>query len=286
MTDLTLIFTDLDGSLLDHHSYGFSAAEPLLSRLEQNNIPVIPATSKTYAELIPLRDSLDNHHPFIVENGAGIYIPQDYFPEQLDQPIIDGYYLKKLSQPRSTWQSILQHLKRSFPNEFITFAELGTHGISTSTGLSLEGAQQANLRSFSEPVLWKSTEQRKRAFIASLQEAGANVLQGGRFLHVSGHCDKGQALQWLTQCYTNNTSQTTITTIAAGDGENDIAMLEAAQQAIIIRSPVNAAPRVRNPYQYLTKACGPEGWVEGVMHCLSTSLFNSINSKEFQQTQG
>ena len=52
-----LVFTDLDGSLLDHHSYSYQAALPRLQQLEQLGVPVIPATSKTRAEIVHLRES-------------------------------------------------------------------------------------------------------------------------------------------------------------------------------------------------------------------------------------
>ena len=75
---IKLIFTDMDGSLLDHHSYSFKPAVEMLDKLEIQGIPVIPITSKTKAELLPLRKQLNNSHPFIVENGAAIYIPRNY----------------------------------------------------------------------------------------------------------------------------------------------------------------------------------------------------------------
>jgi hydroxymethylpyrimidine pyrophosphatase-like HAD family hydrolase len=62
-----VIYTDLDGSLLDHHSYSHAAADALLAELETQGIPVIPVSSKTRAELLQLRRQLDNRHPFIVD---------------------------------------------------------------------------------------------------------------------------------------------------------------------------------------------------------------------------
>ena len=47
-----LVFTDLDGSLLDHDTYDWQPASAWLTRLEQRAIPVIPTTSKTRAELL------------------------------------------------------------------------------------------------------------------------------------------------------------------------------------------------------------------------------------------
>ena len=50
-----LVFTDLDGSLLDHHNYSYSDALPQLRQLERRGIPVIPASSKTRVEIERLR---------------------------------------------------------------------------------------------------------------------------------------------------------------------------------------------------------------------------------------
>jgi mannosyl-3-phosphoglycerate phosphatase len=75
----TLVFTDMDGTLLDHHTYSFEAAKPALSALESKSIPVIPTTSKTFAELQPLRERIGLDGPFIVENGAAIFIPHGFF---------------------------------------------------------------------------------------------------------------------------------------------------------------------------------------------------------------
>ena len=56
----TLVFTDMDGTLLDHHTYSFEAAKPTLMTLAHKGIPVIPTTSKTFAELQPLREKIVN----------------------------------------------------------------------------------------------------------------------------------------------------------------------------------------------------------------------------------
>ena len=71
-----LVFSDLDGSLLDHYSYSYEAALPQMEALERAGIPLILVSSKTRAEILILREELANRHPFIVENGAAVFIPQ------------------------------------------------------------------------------------------------------------------------------------------------------------------------------------------------------------------
>ena len=76
MTDRQLlVFTDLDGTLLDHHTYRFQAASPALERLREAGIPVILNSSKTRPEMESLQQQLGIEAPFIVENGAAAIIP-------------------------------------------------------------------------------------------------------------------------------------------------------------------------------------------------------------------
>ena len=49
-----LVFTDLDGTLLDHNTYSFSPALAAINKLKSLNIPIIPVTSKTLSELMTL----------------------------------------------------------------------------------------------------------------------------------------------------------------------------------------------------------------------------------------
>lgn len=272
-TDSTLIFTDLDGSLLDHHDYSFTPAIGLLEKLEACHIPVICCTSKTFAELLPLREALHNKHPFVVENGAAVYIPNNYFPHEIkpdsaEQAQRNGYQRYAFSEPREHWLNILNQLDDGFAADFNSFSQLGAQGIAALTDLSVPEAQRANAREFSEPVQWLGSKEKKQQFIQTLKQQRALVLQGGRFLHISGNCNKGRALQWLTSAYQQQTKQH-YQCIAIGDSGNDIAMLEAADQAILIRSPAHDFPIVKGKQLPIkTTVYGPEGWAQGVNQIL------------------
>lgn len=76
-----LVFTDLDGTLLNHHNYSVEAALPCIQKLHQLDIPVIFNTSKTFHESVELQKLLQINAPFIVENGSSIYIPHSVSPE-------------------------------------------------------------------------------------------------------------------------------------------------------------------------------------------------------------
>ena len=73
-----VIYTDLDGTLLDHDNYGLGPAGAVLLEMLARNIPVIPVTSKTHAEVQLLCHTLEMTGPFVVENGAAIWVPQTW----------------------------------------------------------------------------------------------------------------------------------------------------------------------------------------------------------------
>lgn len=265
-----IVFSDLDGSLLDHDSYSHKAADELLQALEQDQIPVILTTSKTRAEVLSIREELHNQHPFIIENGAAVIIPQGYFPIKPDGCIErDGFWVFSFCEARSHWLSLLNKAKTVFLHKFSHFSVMKEEMISQVTGLSIEQAQQANNREYGEPISWLVGDKEKQDFILWLQEQGGHVLQGGRFLHLSGLCDKGKALAWLAEEYRKQWQLSGVKTIAIGDSDNDIAMLEQADFALIIRSPVHALPILkRREGFFISEEFGPQGWNSGLRSIL------------------
>ena len=55
VTPFYVIFTDLDGTLLDHDTYEWKEAEPALDLCKKLGVPVVFVSSKTRAEIEVLR---------------------------------------------------------------------------------------------------------------------------------------------------------------------------------------------------------------------------------------
>ncbi|MEL0082305.1 MAG: HAD-IIB family hydrolase [Gammaproteobacteria bacterium] len=259
MTLRPLIFTDLDGTLLDHYSYSFEPARPQLERLQQRQIPVIPATSKTRAELLPLRQQLQLQTPFMVENGAAVFIPDEYALPATELVTLDGFRVKEFVDPRQHWSRLVDELPPFLQEHFTTFSRLGVTGVAELTGLGAKSAALACQRQYGEPVHWSGDDALKTQFIAEVEQRGGRALQGGRFIHISGHCSKAAAMNWLANCYRQQGEQ--VVTIAAGDSENDREMLEQADIALVIPSPVHAPLELgRSGETVVARQPGPQGW--------------------------
>ena len=276
-TPKLLIFTDLDGTLLDHHNYSFSPATQAIELLNTLGIAWIFNTSKTLAELLTLRKTLSNRHPMIVENGGGIAIPEGY--DLSPPPVLSraksssvrdfthlGFQLITLGKERTQILDILKPLHTQFT--FTGFNGLSVTELAELTGLSKTQTEQAMQRHFSEPIIWQDTEEKFEQFRHWISEHSLDLLRGGRFIHVIGKSDKGIAMRWLTSLY--HQTKPELKTVALGDGENDIAMLENADIPVIIRSPAHNPPPVQRKNTILTQDYGPNGWSQALHALLKT----------------
>lgn len=102
----TIIFTDLDGTFLNHDDYSFSDSLKGVIKILNENIPLIFTTSKTKIEVETLHQQLKINEPFIVENGAALFIPKDY--NKLDFSFLEEYENYYIYQLGLTYEKILK----------------------------------------------------------------------------------------------------------------------------------------------------------------------------------
>ncbi len=253
-----VVVTDLDGTLLDHHSYDWQPAKPALDALRARHIPVVFNTSKTLGESRRLQQEMGISGAVIVENGSCIATAKGE---------------TVLGASRATILSWLSRSESHSRYEFQSFTELGVEGIVRTTGLDPERAAQADSRAWSEPLLWRDTDEALASFAKEAAAAGLHILRGGRFVHVLGDSDKGRAAQALLDAMPQGQRPLMV---ALGDSENDLAMLEVADRAFWVRSPVAEPPYSgRRPAGVtVTRSSGPSGWNEAITALLEEGIFD------------
>ena len=253
-----LIFTDLDGTLLDHHSYSFMGAVEALQRLRQHFIPIILTSSKTRMELHALQKKLGLNEPFISENGGGIFIPLDY--AILDTTAFEkfgDYCARQFGKPYSTIREIFETVQSKY--NIRGFGDMTVEEIMEVTGLLKPDALLASLRDFSEPFLFL-TEPRLQELKEEVADHGLTVTRGGRFYHLmAAGQDKGLAVAQTTRLFQAGFPDK-IVTVGLGDAENDYPMLKVVDIRVLIPKPDGSYENMDLPQLHKPAYPGSKGW--------------------------
>ncbi|MEA1982849.1 MAG: HAD-IIB family hydrolase [Campylobacterota bacterium] len=251
-----LVFSDLDGTLLDHDSYSFAPAKEALGFLKSNSIPLILTTSKTFKEVVELQSELGIRQPFIVENGAGIFLPGECKLAK-DLPHKDDWIKVSHAKSYIELRLFFCDMKKEFPIR--GFGDMSLDEVVEHTGLDEKSASDAMKRDFSEPFLLED-ETKLEALEKKANEEGLGIVKGGRFFHlVSLGQDKAHAMLCLTHMY-DEYHNYEHRKVALGDSANDFTMLKEADVGVLIPlydgsfAPLEAKGVLKAKYP------GPKGW--------------------------
>ena len=260
-----IIFTDLDGTLLDSR-YSFAPAAPALKRIRAEGIPLVLATSKSRPETELIREMLSNADPFITENGGGIFIPGSYFPFPIKGEESDGYRVIRLGAGYGEIRAALADIRRRSGRNLKGFGDMTDEEVAGLTGLTPAEARLAKMREFDEPFIMKdaSREEARRL----VEESGYSFTEG-RFFHITGPSDKGRAAEILAAFYRSVYGR--IATIGVGNSENDISMLKIVDYPVLVMKEDGRYEEVEGlPGVIKARGVGPEGWGRAVPGVLDT----------------
>ena len=263
-----VVFTDLDGSLLDHATYDWRPAKPAMEQLARLGYPLIFASSKTFAEISKLRETTGNLHPAIIENGGAIVIPSGYFADQAasneKEPVIHTF-----AKPYAQITKIAHALRAKHGYLFRGFSDMSAEDVCKITSLDIDGALAAKARAATEPILWNENEERLDQFREQLAEYELVLTRGGRFHHIMSPVNKGQAVAWLLHRFHEYEPNVTWVSAALGDSENDVEMLKQVDYPVLIKNPYSVQPSLTGMSNLAQpRHPGPEGWNEAVLGIL------------------
>lgn len=257
-----VVFSDLDGTLLDHSSYRWRPAAPALEALRRRRIPLVLVSSKTRAEVEFWRTRIGNRHPFVVENGGAAFVPRGYFPSPLAGAVEDaGYEVIELGRPYLELVAALKEAAAETGVRVLGFHRMTLGQIRRRSGLPPAQARRAKQRGYDEPFEIQGRTP-PEPLLGAIERRGLRWTRGGRFYHVLGGNDKATAVRLLSEAYRRQHGQ--IRTVGLGDSWNDLPFLRLMDIAVVIRSPQAAEMQAALGAAEITTRPGPEGWSEAV----------------------
>lgn len=259
-----MIITDLDGTLLHPRTYAFKEALPALERVRERGVPLVICSSKTRAEIEVYRKRLDNVHPFISENGGGIYIPAGYFPFHGSGAPKDGYEVIALGSPYEEIRRRFTAMRDRLGIAVRGFGDMSAEEVADLTGLTIEEARLSKQRDFEEPFIFPDTPDDR--FLREIEGEKLRWTQG-QFFHLMGDHHKGKAVNILRMLYERR--QGPVMTIGIGDSLNDLPFLFAVDRPVLVKKGSGRHDeRIDIPGLLRTEGIGPSGWNEAVLELL------------------
>jgi len=258
-----VIFTDLDGTLLDLNTYSYDKALPSIEYLRKKEIPIVFCSAKTRTEQEVYRQKLGIHDPFIVENGGAIFISRGYFPFAFDyHRAEDSYQIIELGIPYREVRRILEQIRVEVGVSFKGFGDMSVEEVAVLTGLDRESARRAKEREYDETVNLEGTPEEIERVLNAIKQAGLNYDHGGRYYGVMGPNDKGKATTILIDLFRKKLGQ--VETVGLGDSLNDLPMLSVVDVPILVQKWDYTWENINLPRLYKVRGVGPEGWNKAV----------------------
>lgn len=258
-----VIFTDLDGTLLDHDTYSCEMVMPLVASLSKAGIAIVFCSSKTRVEQEVYRKKLGIASPFIVEDGGAIFISKGYFPFSYEyHRVTRGYQVIELGMPYREIRRILGEIREKNNLAIRGFGDMDAAQIAGITGLDVSQAKLAKKREYEETLNLTGSEQEIRFILSKIEESGLKWSRGGRFYSVSGGSNKGTATSVLIELFSRKLGR--IKTIGVGDSLNDVPMLTEVDVAVLVQKPGNYWEEIELPNLHRVDGVGPQGWVKAI----------------------
>jgi mannosyl-3-phosphoglycerate phosphatase len=258
-----VVFTDLDGTLLDRATYSYAEALPAVKLLLSRKIPIVFCSAKTRAEQEVYRSQLGVLDPFIVENGGAIFIPRGYFPFDFEHDRdLDEYLVIELGTPCREIRAALERLRAEKRLSFKGFGDMRPEEVASVTGLDLEMARKAKQREYSETLIADGTPPEVEQVLRAIGEVGLHWTHGGSFYEVTGNSDKGRATSILTRLLRRKLGE--IRTIGLGDSLNDQPLLAVVDTPVLVQKPQGGWEKMDLPNLRLVEGIGPVGWKQAL----------------------
>lgn len=268
-----VVFTDLDGTLLDARTYSAEPARLALAALAARGVPVVFCSSKTAAEQRPLRQELGlAAWPFIVENGSAVIVPESARLPVNDWPRVDGREnerIRVLGRPVGEVRAGVARAAAGARVHVTGYADLDVSTLAALTGLDRAAAERARLREFSETLVEHLPADKWAALDAAFAAEGLRCQHGGRFRTVTAaSTDKGRAAKLVAALFAAS-ANVPPTTVGLGDSANDRDLLAAVDRAYLIAGGEGATAALDIPNLRRIGRAGPRGWSEAIFEMIT-----------------
>ena len=249
-----IIFTDLDGSLLDKDTFKFNIIENYFRELILKNIIIIPNTSKTEAELLDFNKQYNLNLSFIVENGSCIH-GLNLINPKLPKKILISRTVDKI------YEIYNSNVPNNLKNKITFILKLNSKKQEEIFGLPLNKLKLAIKRKYTIPIKFNGSQIEKYELIEILNNVGLTLQTGGRIINICDNINKSKAMSKTIELISKEIDDK-IVTIGVGDNQNDIEMLKLSDHPCLVRNDNFNSALINIDNLIKSTEPSPMGWAD------------------------
>ena len=255
-----VIFTDIDGTLLDSYFPDLNKAKKLVEKTLKNGIHLILCSSKTELEQDLIRSNIQLKEPFIVENGGATIIPLGYFKKSKfnHSKKFQNKYIIETGGSSFKIRTLLKKIRTKHKINFKGTSDLSIPELSKITKLSEDYAKRMIKRKYSETIVQIDSKDMPN-FVINVEELGLKVIPGGQYFDITLGNDKGTATKILMEIFRKEYENNVIF-FGIGDSKNDESMLSLMNHSILVQKPDASWQNLRIDNLQKVKGIGTRGW--------------------------
>jgi mannosyl-3-phosphoglycerate phosphatase len=260
-TSQKIVFTDIDGTLMDIYSGNFEGTDLLVRKFTRMGIPIILCSAKTRSEQEHIRDKLGLSDPFIIENGGAVVIPDGYFDDFEIVPHTgkNGYSLIEIGGHSNEIRKELAKIREELQINFKGTSDMTLDEISKRVRIPLPFAKRMSKREYGETILEiDPSDLNKLAKVC--KRIGLKVIHGGRYTDITQGNDKGKATRVLIDLFKRKYQPKGTIFIGLGDSENDLPMLRLMDIPVLVQRANGSWCDSRLKNLLRSTGIGPKGW--------------------------
>ena len=255
-----IIFTDLDGSLLHRETFKFDPIKDYIKDLINNEIIIIPNSSKTEKEIEKFNEELGVELPYISENGSlisGLNLINSNFPNKIilsreKEELLEIFNLK---------------VPEKIKNKCLLISKLDKKKQEKIFGQKDDRLNDVLSRKYTLPFLFNGEKKDKNRLIKILSSNSLTLQEGGRVLNLCDNVNKVKSMNKVIKILKKTKNK--IKTIAVGDNYNDLDMLKNCDIPCLVFNDQFKLDQINIDNLIFSNKPSPEGWADVIKMALA-----------------
>jgi predicted mannosyl-3-phosphoglycerate phosphatase (HAD superfamily) len=208
------------------------------ARLDHSGIPIVWVTARSRAQMDEPRRKFGHQHPFIGEDGCGVYLPEDYFHLRPAKTVRKGRFTCiPLAAVQPAGCDALELLSEQTGVSTVSLRSLAPRELEQNTGLPPRDAELARQRDFDELFFFAGAAETDIArFVAEANSRSIALRQHGVLWSLALGADLGLCIRELTKLY-ERALRSHPTVLGIATGAEAQGLLPACDRGLLLAKP-------------------------------------------------